>query len=368
MKTYIRILGISLLAGAMTLGAQAQGRPGGHGGRSSRASSSMPSRQSSGSQSRSARPAGKSNFTGRGSQMQARPASNTRRSEAVTPPAQRRPASQTRPGGSRSSANNRPGGNQGNMNNRPGNRPGGNQGNMNNRPGNRPGGNQGNMNNRPGNRPGGNHGNMNNRPGKHHGSSVGRPGGWNPVTPPHNNWHRPGYRPPRPGGGYWGPPAPTRYRIGFWAPPRPPRYTYAVVGVPTLGTLLGLTFGSFIDAGINSLYTSGYNVAGYYNNVIYVNNVTQLGMLWPEVTINYTDGLLTNGQFTYYSSVPGMGRFEAAYTQLYALYGLPVAHTANTVTWWAGDNTGYITLHYTYGNSLAGVPGYYTTLTYSAYY
>lgn len=200
------------------------------------------------------------------------------------------------------------------------------------------------------------------------GSSVAKPGGWTPVTPPHNNWASPSYRPPRPGGGYWNAPAPSRFRIGYWAPPVPPRYSYAVVGVPTLGTILGLTFGSFIDTGINSLYNAGYQVAGYADNVIYLTNVSQLGLLWPEVAMQYTDGLLTNSQFAYYSATPGMGRYNNVYSQLSMIYGAPVASTGSTATWWAGDNTGYITLHYAYMNSLQGVPGYYTTLTYSAYY
>lgn len=199
------------------------------------------------------------------------------------------------------------------------------------------------------------------------GNSVPRPGSWNPVTPPHDRWSRPGYRPAHPSGGYWGIPASWKYRRNFWIPPTPPRYYYAT-GVPTLGTILGLTFGSFIDAGINSLFNAGYNVAGYQNGIIYLSSVSQLGYTWPEATMNYTDGLLTSSQFTYVSTVPSKGRFNGVYSKLCSIYGAPAANTGNTVTWWAGEATGYITLHYAYANSMSGLPGYYTTLTYSVNY
>ena len=360
-RVYRTILAITLALGSVGM-IQAQGRPGGSAGRATSSSAARPAT--------SARPAA----SARPATPTTRPATSARPATATTRPATNpsRPATSVRPGTSTKPAvNNRPATSPG-ANTKPAVRPGGNNSN---RPGasvapghtpNRPGSSTvrpGTAANRPGGvRPGASH------PATRPGSSVSRPGGWSPVVPLHNNWNHPGYRPPRPGGGYWAAPAPSRWRIGYWVPPVPPRYTYAVVGAPTLGTLLGLTFGSFIDAGINSLYNAGYNVAGYADNVIYLTNVTQLGFLWPEVAMQYTNGLLSNGQFSYYSATPGMGRYNSLFQQLCLQYGNPVANTNNTTTWWAGDNTGYITLHYAYMNSLQGVPGYYTTLTYSAYY
>lgn len=352
-------LAISFLAAILSIGyipdIHAQGRPGGTNGR--------PTSSRTGTQSRPGSSSSRTPQTTRPQQSStSRPASRPSSTGNVTRPQGSSAQPAVRPGTSNTSrpSSSRPGATTQTGNTRPGNvRPGGNI------PGNvRPGTSKPGIGTRPGSsRP------DNMRPGTGRpGNSMPRPGGWNPVTPPHHNWTRPGYRPPRPNGGYWGPPAPYPYRIGFWVPPVPPRYTYAYVGAPSLGTILGLTFGSFIDMGINSLYNAGYNVAGYSDNVIYLTNVTQLGMLWPEVAMNYTNGLLTNSQFCYYSAVPGQGRFNTAYTHLCSIYGAPVANTGNTVTWWAGDNTGYITLHYSYSNSLSGLPGYYTTLTYSAYY
>lgn len=355
-----------LLAGCCVTSMSAQGRPGGNGGRSG-SRTTQSTRQGSARQGSSARPSSPSRPT-----VSTRPASKRQEVVQSSRPQRHGTSSAMRPTGTRPTGT-QPGGQRPSGNNQgsAGVRPGSSSGNRPSAPGH---GNHGNM--RPGgdNRPGGSAvrpgGGNNHRPGAHGrpGSSVPRPGGWNPVVPPHNSWARPGYRPPRPGGGYWGPPAPSRFRIGYWAPPLPPRYTYARVGVPTIGTILGLAFGSFIDAGINSLYNAGYSVAGYADNIIYLTNVTQLGLIWPQVSMNYTNGLLTNSQFSYYSAIPDTGRFNMTYTQLCMLYGSPVANTGSTVTWWAGDNTGYITLNYSFMSALSGVSGYYTTLTYSAYY
>lgn len=276
---------------------------------------------------------------------------------------------------------------EGNINTRPNNnivsRPAGNVGNRpngNNRPegnvGGRPNG-QNRPNGNVGNRPngGGNHGWNNGRPnhGGHGGGyrpSQPRPGGWNPVRQPHYNYRHAGYRPPRPGGGYWGAPGPNRYRLRYWAPPVP-RYGFVRPGIPTLGTVLGLTFGSFIDAGINALFNAGYAVTGYLNNAIYLSNVRQLGYMWPEVQVVYNDGLMTGTQFYAWTQMPDMIRYNALYSQLCSIYGDPVSTTFNggqqTSTWWAGGQTGYITLQYGYGPSATGLNSYYTTLTYNAY-
>lgn len=298
----------------------------------------------------------------------------------------------TRPGNSDFRPNT--GGNHGN--NQTGTRPGnngtrpGNNGNHNgnhggnlggNHNGNRPGhggnhggqigGNHGRPD-RPGHgggvrpdRPG--HGNPGFRPG---GNSAPRPGGWAHVSRPHYNYRNPGYRPPRPGGGYWGAPPPSPYRINYWVPPVP-RYVRVVRTVPSIGTILGLTFGSFIDAGINALYNAGYTVNGYYNDAIYLSNVRQLGYLWPEAIVQYNDGLMSGTQFYNWSSIPDQNMYYSLYNQLTASYGTPVdisySNSGPTATWWGGGNTGYITLSYGYGPSATGLNNYYTSLTYTAY-
>lgn len=275
-----------------------------------------------------------------------------------------RPGNDTRPGhnggATRPGNDNRPGHN-GNAT-RPGNdnRPGHN-GNA-TRPGHdtRPGHNGGatrpGHNNRPGYRPGGN--------------SAPRPGSWSHHSRPHYKYRRPGYRPPRPGGGYWGPPVASPYRINYWVPPVP-RYVRVLPAVPSIGTILGLTFGSFIDAGINSLFNAGYTVTGYLNNAIYLSNVRQLGYMWPEAMVMYTDGLMSGTQFYNWSAMRDQSMYYNLYNQLTALYGNPVdvnySGTGPSATWWGGGNTGYITLSYGYGASATGMNNYYTSLTYTAY-
>ncbi len=251
--------------------------------------------------------------------------------------------------------------NPGNNNNfRPGNN--GNHGgnNTNFRPGNN--GNHGGNNNnfRPGNN--GNHGGngiINNRPNHFGGNSVPAPG-----RPAYGS----NYRPMRPNGGYWGAPPVNVYRPVFALPPVPRRYTTVRVGIPTIGSILGLTFGSLIDAGINSLINGGYNVIGYANNAVYLSQVTQLGFLWPEATVFYNNGLMANTQFQYWTPTASMARFNSIYNQLSGMYGMPVEDSyingMRTVSWWGGGNTGYVTLQYGYGNSAAGYGNYYTTLTY----
>lgn len=152
-------------------------------------------------------------------------------------------------------------------------------------------------------------------------------------------------------------------------PPPPPRPVYVNYTVPTIGNILGLAFGSFIDAGINTLFNTGYTVLGYVDNAIYLSNVRQLGYVWPEATVYYTDGLMSNTQFQYWTPAPDVVRFNNVYRQLVSIYGAPVSsNTINgitTVSWWGGSNTGYVTLQYGLGNSIDGLANYYTTLTYS---
>ena len=221
-------------------------------------------------------------------------------------------------------------------------------------------------------------------PGHNSGSSVSRPSGiagngghsaprpgsaYRPGPRPNYNYCRPNYRPPRPGGGYWGAPPVNIYRPVYYLPPRPPRPVYVTYNVPTIGSVLGLAFGSFIDAGINTLFNNGYNVLGYVNNAVYLGNVRQLGYIWPETTVYYTDGLMSNAQFQYWSQAPDVVRFNNVYSELVSVYGAPVSsNTINgvtTVSWWGGNNTGYVTLQYGPGASTTGLTNYYTTLTYS---
>lgn len=248
-----------------------------------------------------------------------------------------RPVSATRP------ATTRPG----NSSTRPGNgstRPGSSTP----RPGNNTKPRPGSSLPRPGS--GSNHGN---RPG----NSLPRPGSGGhhasrPTPPP-----RPAYRPP------------VLYRWERPLPPPPPRYNYVRVGVPSIGSVLGLAFGSLIDYSIGSLINSGYTISSTYGgNTVYLSNVAQYGVTWPEATLFYIDGGLSGARFQYGSYSPTDYRFMTAYGQLCATYGEPVSYTNNNgypvATWWGGNNTGYITLQYGPGVTNTGATMYYTDLIY----
>lgn len=202
------------------------------------------------------------------------------------------------------------------------------------------------------------------------GSSVPRPGDVSHVSRPHHDYRRPGYCPPRPGGGCWGAPRPNPYRVAYRVPPVP-KYVSVVRTVPSIGTVLGLAFGSFVDAGINYLFNAGYNVSGYRDDAIYLNDVRYLGYLWPEAMVHYDDGLMSGAMFCNWSSLPDRNIYYGLYNQLNASYGAPTelsySGSGTTATWWGGGNRGYITLSFGYGPSVTGSSNYYTTLTYTAY-
>ena len=212
-------------------------------------------------------------------------------------------------------------------------------------------------------KPGDNHGHP-----SHHGHSAPPPG-----HHPHHDYKRHDYHPPRPGGGHWGPPPHNYYY--HWSrplPPPPPVTVHCHPGVPVINTLFGLPFGTFIDYSINALIQFGYNVLGYANNAIYMNNVSQFGYIWDDVQLYYNDGLFSSACLQYWSSSSSRTRFNNVYNQLCNLYGAPVSSSnyngITSYTWWGGNQTGYVTLEFGYGRSDDGYAGYFTTVFYGSNY
>ncbi len=256
----------------------------------------------------------------------------------------------------------RPGGNYGSGNNhRPGdnnyNRPGGTN---NNRPG-------GTTHDRPGNKPGGN---TYNRPGGNNYNRPGhRPGGNSVPYPGYGSRPKPDihHYPPRPPFG-----RPSQY-YGHWRPlPPPPIRPYNYYGPVSTGRLissvLGLTFGTLIDYGLNSLINRGYTVSGYLDDAIFLTNVNLLGYRWPQATVYYGYSGLNGALFQYRSASMKKSPYKSVYRQLCSLYGNPVEETQgenySKAVWWGGNNTGYVTLttEQNYGNSDDG--SYETSLVY----
>lgn len=348
MKRILRILAIAAICGAL-VAPQVEAR----GNRPSHSQSG--GSQGRGNGGRSGGRANKSSSPGNSNSSHARPGS---------------------PGGGNHNGGNRPGSNPGHNSGRPdGNRPG-NNGNNGNHNGNRPGSNPGHNPGRPdGNRPGnnGNH-NGNNRPGH----NPGRPGhdfGHGGNRPGHNPGrpgdHRPGYGRPgygRPGGPHHFAPPPHRPHYARpWAPPRPPRGWRPGRVYPTFSTVLGITFGSAFDISLAYLLNNGYNVYSYGNNIVYLNNVNQLNLLWPDASLYYGSRGLDRGEFIYSTSYYDTMRYNEAYARLVAAYGAPVStsYPSNGMqTCWFGNDGRFVTLQFlpTYGAD--GIMRYYTTLSF----
>ena len=230
-------------------------------------------------------------------------------------------------------------------------RPGGNHNDHNG--GYRPGGNHNDHNG--GYRPGGNHGGYKpgpgnyhpgvNRPHDHHGMIVHRPHSWvTPVAPPIRHFrphHHHIIRPVIPVG--WHP----------WHK------------APVIRGILGLTFGTAYYASLDYLFDRGYEIDGYYDGIVYLRNIVEMRVTWPDVMLNYgTNNAFNSAEFHYSTSFDDLGRFNYVHRELCRLYGSPMSYNESRsgiqAVWYGGNSIGYVTLEYSY---MAG--RYYTTLSYS---
>ena len=292
--------------------------------------------------------------------------------------------------------NYRPGGNNGGGNVNPGNgnhRPGGNNGggnvnpgNGNHRPGGGHGGNNGN-NYRPGNgdnhRPGGGHsGNYrpdNNRPGGH--GNEHRPGGGpghnRPGGPHHGGINHGGPRPDynryrwhsdvRPRGPRdrwydyyrhnrwsWRAPIAPPYRqwrpriVWYYRPIIPTGYRY-YVSAPIISGVLGLEFGTYLDASLNYLYYNGYDIDGYQDNVVYLRDVNMMGYSWPDVMLQYdSNGGMYYAEFVTSTSYQDDYRFRSLYNSLCTTFGTPINSGNGHFSWYGRNGSGFVNLNTMY--------------------
>lgn len=246
--------------------------------------------------------------------------------------------------------------------------------NNNNRPDSRPGSNNsGNNNNRQDNRPGSNNPGNNNRPDSNR-PGNNNPGGTRPGYQP-NHSSRPGNNPGyhhhehrRPEAHHHHTPPPHRPHYSTpWAPPRPPQGWRPGSIYPTFTTVLGISFGSSIDLSLSLLLNGGYNVYSYGRDVVYLNNVNQLNLYWPDATLYYGTGGLSRGEFIYSTSYYNTGRYNDTYARLVAAYGAPISTTypSNGMqTCWFGNGGRFVTLQYMPAYGADGVMRYYTTLSF----
>ena len=230
----------------------------------------------------------------------------------------------------------------GNSNNRPNGRPGDNYGDH-NRPGKRPGDNYGNHK-----RPGNNYGNHGHgyydRYRYHHGYRP-RDGRRDHMFVRYSHgWARP-----------WRPaPRPWHHSMWWYRRPVIPVGFTPLSGCPIIDGIIGLYFGTAYDASLNFLYYNGYNIGGYYNNVIYLNDVDLYGYRWPGVMLNYDPATgLNYAQFSYYTTYSDPYRYNRLYRSLCDAYGRPVQVVSGSypqVTWLGGDGRGYVTLSQNFTN------------------
>ncbi len=164
----------------------------------------------------------------------------------------------------------------------------------------------------------------------------------------HHNWSRPLPPPVRAHR-----PAPL-----VWMRPVIPVGWHPYAGAPIIDRILGLMFGSLYEASLDHLYFNGYYIDGYADNIIYLRDVSMLNLYWPDVMLNYEYGKLANAQFIYHSSYYDRARFDRVYNSLCRIYGSPVFQDGMTISWYGGNNTGWVTLTMTdsYGD-------YYTTMS-----
>jgi hypothetical protein len=150
--------------------------------------------------------------------------------------------------------------------------------------------------------------------------------------------------------------------------PTPPPAWRPVGRVPVLSTILGMTFGTALNLSVNYLINQGYNVVGYGDGMVYLNNVMQFNYLWPDATLYYgNNGGLDASSFVYSTVYQDMGRYNSVYNNLYRLYGAPVSVDNSGVTMsstWFGNNGQFVSLSFGPSYTSAGQLRYFTTLSF----
>lgn len=143
--------------------------------------------------------------------------------------------------------------------------------------------------------------------------------------------------------------------------PVPPPSWRPIPGARAFAGFLGMTLGTAINISLDYLYNHGYAVDGYDSDVVYLRNVRELDMNWPDATLYYGPGGLVASQYMHSTSYFDMSRYNTAYYRLTQLYGMPAASTGSSCTWF-GPNGSYIQLEYRQLNTIGGYPAYFTTL------
>ncbi len=271
-----------------------------------------------------------------------------------------KPGDNGKPGGMKPGDNGH-GGNHGGGNYRPGGNNSNHGGNY--RPGDNGSGNQ---------RPGG--GNGYNRPpagGPHHGGiNHGGPRPdynryrWNSdVRPrgPRDRWYD-HYRYNR---WSWHAPIAPPFRqwrpriVWYYRPIIPTGYRY-YASAPIISGVLGVEFGTYLDASLNYLYYNGYDIDGYQDNVVYLRNVNMMGYSWPDVMLQYdNNGGMCYAEFVTSASYQDDYRYRSIYNSLCNSFGTPINSGNGHFSWYGRNGGGFVNLNTVYESGR-----YFTVLTF----
>ena len=167
------------------------------------------------------------------------------------------------------------------------------------------------------------------------------------------------------------PPPARPYRPAYFAWYRPviPVGWYPYAGAPIIDRILGITFGTFFNTSIEYLYYNGYEIDGYADHIIYLRDVPLMNMIWDDVMLGFDDmDRLVNAQFIFTTSSTTNKRYDRVYRSLCRIYGTPFSNSDGSLSWYGGNNTGWITLStHTSMEPVAGYNGVrrciYTTLS-----
>lgn len=173
----------------------------------------------------------------------------------------------------------------------------------------------------------------------------------------HNKAHKPHVMPPA---GHYGP-----KRHAYRRPVTPPSFR-PHHRCPVIKTILGISVGTAFNVSLNHLINNGFIVDGYGNDVVYLRNVRQMSMIWPDATLYYGPGGLIGSEFSCSANYCDMTRYNQLYATFVTQYGAPVSvyQTGNRygATWFGHD--GYVSLKFEQDYSRGGDMRYYTYLSF----
>ena len=146
--------------------------------------------------------------------------------------------------------------------------------------------------------------------------------------------------------------APIRPSVRLWRPTTMWIYRPIVTvnvshysSYPTIAGVLGLRWGThYVDA-LNYLYYNFYDIDGYMDNIVYLNDVEMLGFEWQDVMMEF-DGndRLDYVEFSFWDNYYDTSRFYSLYNHLCSIYGSPVSFTNSMYSWYGGDGVGFVNL------------------------